>query len=380
MTLPIQDKAALSQLSVRNLHDYARSRNWSEQETWGDRAIVYSLGTGDVDLELLVPLRDSFADYAERVANIIATLAISEDRPELEVYFDLVEISSDVIRLSSSGRPDDHMLSLSEFSSLYAHSHELVTAAARAVETPKAAYRGNISKGVADYLSRLTPVRTSGSDYSLTLHSPVTRPLFEQRRIFDYHEEQNYMPFSRRTTMKLAEALQYTTTALSEVCLTSDLSVFDAASSYGVSANLCSSLSKLAKDASGIEIALFWALVRGDERPQEYRFGTNSIDILDDAAKELREAEPFLDHSFVAYVVRLEREPHEFDGRAIILADVDQTNRRLHVEFAESAFSQVIEAFQDRQQVSLVGDIRKKGRLLIAENPRHLRIMQDSDA
>ena len=364
-------------MSPINLHAYARSRDWVEQEIWNDRATIFTLAAGDSELEILVPLRDSFADYAERVSDAIRTLALAENRSETEIYLDLMEVGSDVIRCWSSLRPTTESLSLSEYSNLYSNVHDMISAAARAVEAPRAAYRGKLSKDISDYLSQVRPIAASTSSYSLILHSPVPLPLYEQGRMFDYGETQVHLPFSRRATLKLAEALDHTTSALTEVCKTSDLSIFEYASSYGVSANLCSAISRLAKGARGIEIGLYWAYVRGGDPPRQYSFSNNSVDILDDAAKELRDIEPFLDHSLLAYVVRLDREPDEFDGRAYILADIDGSARRLYVEFDESVFSQVIGAFENRHQIEVVGDVRKKGQMLILDKPRHLKIVED---
>lgn len=377
MNASIRDKVALSKLMVSNLHAYARSRNWNEQETWNDRAIVYTQQNAQDEFELLVPLRDTFADYAERVANILYTLSKAEDRSEEAVYLDLIEISADVIRFWSSFRPAEDTVSLAEYSNLYTNANDMLSAAARAVETPRAAYRGKISSYIAEYLSQVTPIMTTVQGYSLTLHSPVTQPLYEQRRFLDYSEEQSCLPFSRRATLKLAEALDHVTDALSYVYKTDDLSPFEEAVSHGVSANLCSSISRVAKDSGGLAIGLYWASIRGSELPRQYSFRPSSVDILEDAAKELRDTEPFLNHTLLAYVVRLEREPHEFDGKASILTNIDGASRRLHVEFKESDFSQVIGAFKDHQQIELVGDVRKKGPSLIVENPRHLKVVED---
>ena len=144
--------------------------------------------------------------------------------------------------------------------------------------------------------------------------------------------------------------------------------------SHGVSANLCDALANLAKKGEGIEIDLFWAPVRpstiGEHR---FQFSENlSADILTEAARSFRRNEPLLDETVVAQVVALAREPREFDGRATILYVQDGHPIRLNVQFEESSYTTVIRAFENRNPISLDGDIYRIGSGYELRNPRNL--------
>ena len=103
------------------------------------------------------------------------------------------------------------------------------------------------------------------------------------------------------------------------------LEPFKKAVDYGVSANLCDSVAELAKKGEGIAIDMTWAGVRpSDVSDSHFQFSSASADILVEAANSFRRDEPSYDERIVAQVVRLEREPAEFDGRATIISVRDR--------------------------------------------------------
>ena len=268
MISPVRDKDILNELTVFKLHAYARSHNWHETSRWHDKAIVYTLDNSSSNDKILLPIRNTFADYAERVANAIYTFAEVEHRSELDVYYDLLEVGVDIIWLSSSHHNDGYVLSLNEYSELYSNASALLTAAARSVEAPKAVHRGKISSEIVRYLAEVIPARSESKTYALTLHSPVTQSLYEPRLTEERSHYPRELPFSRRTTLLLADALDNTNAALNHIDTYDVVTAVCAAVGKGISANLCNAISCLAREAHGINITISWAGVNGTKRPQ----------------------------------------------------------------------------------------------------------------
>ena len=76
MLVQIQDQTALSSLSILSLRSYLTSRGWKSEGTWGSRpAVVYAKEHGGRSWEILVPTRDTIADYAESMAETVEVLA-----------------------------------------------------------------------------------------------------------------------------------------------------------------------------------------------------------------------------------------------------------------------------------------------------------------
>ena len=91
MLVQIRDRVALSSLSIVSLRSYLNSRGWSNEGPWGKRpATIYTKEHSGQNWEILVPIRDTIADYAERMAEAVSILASVEERSQLNVFYDLM--------------------------------------------------------------------------------------------------------------------------------------------------------------------------------------------------------------------------------------------------------------------------------------------------
>ena len=372
MLVQIQDQAALASLPIVNLRAYLHSRGWRNEGPWGTRpATIYVKEYAGRDWDILLPLRDTVADYAESMARSIAVLATVEGRSQLDLFLDVKAAGADVIRVHSTNGSVGESLSLRRSASLLNDAYNMLSSAARAVDKPQPAYRGKLSSDVAEYLDNVWPVPGYHEGYSLTLHSPVPAGVGVQQDFGDdYHS-----PFSRRATYKLAQALQHTDAAISQAVADDTLEPFELAVNHGVSANLCDSVAEMARQGHGIEIQLIWAGIRPSNNPaSHFQFSANSSDILIEAAKSFRQNDPSYDEQVVAQVVQLDREPDEFDGRATILCTRDERPVRIKVEFDKSVYDLVIKAFQEHEPVTLIGDIYRVGTGYELKNPRNLTL------
>ena len=377
MKVQIRDRDALSSLTTLNLRVYLRSRGWDDGGRWGERATIHIKEQGGRAWEILVPLRDTVADYAEAMAEAVAVLSAVEEQSQLDVFDDLQGAGADVIGLASLNGAAQGTPSLRQSADLLKDANDLLVAAARAVEKPQAAYRGGMSAAVAEYLGQVRPRPGYHEGYTLTLYSPVAPRLGEQQ---DLGDDNAYAPFPRRAALRLAEALQSANTAVSEAAAGSSLAPFEQAVSSGVSANLCDAAARLAKGGhrNGIGIAVDWAAVRPAGKPAaRFRFTGQSADILSDAARHLRSSEPSYGESVMATVVKLEREPDEFDGRAVILSLREERPIRMSALFEPAAYDTVIRAFRERTAVRLDGDIHPAGQGYELRNPRNLQLITD---
>ena len=375
MLVQIRDRTALSSLSIVSLRSYLTSRDWKNEGPWGKRpAIIFAKEHGGRTWEILVPTRDTVADYAENMAESVAVLAEVEERSQLDVFHDLNAAGADVIQLRSANGMVDEPISLRRSASLLKDAYDMLAASARAVEKPQPAYRGSMSSDVADYLDNVRPVPSHYQGYILTLHSPVPVGFGRQEDLGDdFHA-----PFSRRVTKTLARGLERTMASVEQVVADDNLEPFKKAVDYGVSANLCDSVAQLAKKGEGVAIDMTWAGVRPSDVPDShYQFSPASADILVEAANSFRRDEPSYDERIIAQVVQLEREPHEFDGRATIISVRDRRPIRMRVEFDQSVYVTVIRAFEEHASIRLDGDVHRLSSGYELRNPRNLSVLPD---
>ena len=376
MLVQIRDRAALSSLSVVSLRSYLNSRGWNNEGPWGKRpATIHTKEYGGRSWEVLVPVRDTIADYAESIAEAVSILASVEERSQLDVFYDLMGVGADIIHMHPVNGLARESLSLRQSTSLLNDAYDMLASAARAAEKPQAIYRGRISVDVAEYLDSVQPLLGYYEGYTLTLHSPVPAGFGRQLDLGDAF----HTPFPRRATSRLGQALEHTSAAIAEAVAGDTLEPFEGVVQHGVSANLCDSVAALAEKSRGIVIDLSWADVRPSNVPDShFEFSENSAGILTEAAASLRRNEPFLDESVIAQVVRLEREPEEFDGRAVILYVREGRPIRLKVEFEQSAYDMVIQAFQEHNPISVDGDIYRVGGGHELRRPHNLSLINVS--
>ena len=375
MQVSIRDRAALESLSVLSVRAYLESRGWINDGPWGrGRASLYLKEHEGRSRDVIVPNLDTAADYALRMSEAIATLAEVEQQSQLEVYYDVVSAGGDLVRLRSRNGKSAGSLSLRQSADMFNDAYTMLAAAARAAEKPQAVYRGSMSGNVSKYLDNVQPLPNYFDGYALALHSPVAAGIGEQQDFGDdFHT-----PFSRRATSQLGKALESATSAVSEAIANDTLEPFERAVSAGVSANLCTAVAELAEKGRGIDISLLWSNARPANVPSlNFPFTVNSSDILKEAAASFQRNEPFLDERLIAHIVKLEREPHEFDGRAVMSYVREGHPLRLSVQFEQADFDTVIRAFHDRHQVSVDGDIYRAGAGYELRRPHNLALITD---
>lgn len=373
MLAQIQDREELSSLSIVSFKTYLLSRGWKEEGPWGKRpATIFTKEQAGRTWEILLPVRDTIADYAESMADSITVLAEVEKRSQLDVFYDLKGACADTIRVSSMNGVKHRTPSLRQSADLLNGAYQMLASAARAAEKPQATYRGTTSSQVTEYLESVHPIPGYVQSYGVTLQSPVPARVGGQ-----LHPGDDFRPpFSRLTTLKLSEALEHSSNAISESVTENSLEPFQKGISHGVSANLCDSLAELAKRGEGIDIVLVWSDVRPSNTPEShFSFSVNSADILMEAAIHFRRHQPSYDEQISAHVVKLDRGPNEFDGRAVLLATRDDRLIPIRVQFDRSVYDVIIQAFREQRTINVDGDIHPVSNGYELRNPRNLNIL-----
>ena len=374
MKVEIHDREALGSLSLVSLLSYLRSHDWQDNGPWGmGLANLYLKDHGGRTHHIFVPVRDTLADYAQAMSEAVEAIAAVEERSELDVFYDLAGTGADVIRVGAPKGATNGTLSLRQNVELLNDAYRMVASAARAAEKPQAVYRGGMSAEVSEYLNSVQPMPNYYEGHTLTLHSPVPAGIGQG----DFGDEY-ILPFPRRATTKLADSLKHMEDAIDEARIGRTLEPFDLTVEHGVSANLCDSVAALAKKGRGIEIDLSWAEVRPSNVSNTmFKFSDDSADVLIDVAKSFRRNEPSFDERITARVVRLEKEPPGFDGKAVMLSMRDDRLVRIRVEFAPQVYDRVIEAFRELRTIALDGDVHPVGNTYELRNPRNLTLMAD---
>ena len=361
MDVLITDADALRRITPVLLGTYLSVQGWVRQQTWKERIVVWSREAEDRAVELLVPLREQSDAYAVRISEAVAVLAQLEERSQLAVYYDLVGAGADVIRLRPASSQARRDWSLNESADLIARTKDLLQAAARAAENPgRAVHHGRLSAAVQDYLRGVRPLPGYELGEELTVHSPVPMDYGTQTDLGDPFQQ----PFSRQVTHALNRSLAEVAKTAEAIIGGEDIASFESVARQGVSANLCEAVAALARQGRGVEVSVAWAPVRpSDVSGGRFSFAESAAEVLGQGADLLRQKHPFLDVLIQGEIVRLDRHSQEdFDGRAVVLAEVDARTVALEVQFDTSDRNEVLRAFRDNLQIQVYGNIYRQGR------------------
>ena len=361
MDVLITDSGALRRVTPALMGTYLNVQGWVRQETWKDRIVVWSMETEDRLTELLVPLREQSDAYAVRIAEGVAVLAQLEERSQLDVYYDLMGAGADVIRLRPMSGQAQKGWSLSDSADLLGRMKDLLQAAARAAESPgRPVYHGRLSATVQDYLRELRPLPGYEWGQELTIHSPVPVDYGTQTDLGD----SIWQPFPRQVTHSLNRGLSEVAKTAEAIIGGENIDSFEEVARQGVSANLCEAVAALARQSSGVEVSMAWAPVRpSDVSAGRFSFTESVADVLRGGADLLRQKHPFLDVLVQGEIVRLDRQSKEdFDGDAVVLAEVDGRNVTLDVQFDTNDCDEVLRAFREKRTIRVNGNIYRQGR------------------
>ena len=383
MDVRVNDERSLLSISSAALAAYLEQREWTPAGRIPDRSAVYTWEDRGRRWGVHVPERDTFPDHAESIARAIEVIAEAEQRTELDVFRALAGTGADTINITALHAPQAARLSFHDAGHLINDSYRLLSAAARATERHRAVFRGPASADVTTFLNSISPAPLDFDTFGLTLFSSVP-PAYGQARLSNGGGDVDsaLVPFSRRAVVGLADGLQAMASAIAEAKNKDDLAPFDDAVRSGVSANLCSATLGLVELSGefggGISVDVQWAPTRprNGKQTASAPFSKHELEIIQAAGDHLRANAPYADEHLVADVVRLEREPEEFDGRATLLADVDDRPRRIEVEFTEADYQFAIQAHDEKLIVELDGDLHPLGRGYELRNPRNVRLLE----
>ncbi len=336
MKVQIRDVDALRALKPLEVSAYLRAKGWRQAADLHGKASLWLLTSEGNEFDVTVPQRRDMGDYALRISEVLETLAKLEQRSELDVLRDLLTAAADLIRVRSPSQDADNgTLPLEQAVEFVERSRDMMLAAACATLDKRAFFAKRKAQQAMDYLSHVRMGKTERGSYVLTILSPVAPP-------------------------------------------------FQAAISKGVSANLCDAVVGLSDVSSGhgLEIQVSWSRSRpvdGDV-PARVFLASDTMPIIQEAARQFRETGPFEDVEVEGVVTRLDRGPEAVEGEVTIYGNVEGQFRRMTLRLEGETYSKAVQAHDLRQTVKCTGDLVKEGRGYRLQNPRRFEVLSGDES
>ena len=386
MKAVVVDDDALASLRPIDMASYLRANGWRLLDVDGNSPVsAWSKEGARGYFETEVPKHQHWRDYPKRVYELLAVLAEDEGRSPLDLFKDVSFSTRDVVRVRCvvDGRSDGSM-PLVDAAIMASASRNLMLAAACSTVEPRRAYHTRKPSVATDYLSQLSMGQTEHGSYVLTLFASVP-PSLQSQVPFGFASQEKFDddPFSRRVTKVLDAALESVSDAADVSMSTGELAAFEGAVDKGVSADLCEALALVGTCASVARVAIRigWASARnhpGGSRP-EHEFARDSLEVIREAGRMLRERTPEDDFELEGFVVDLDRPEQALFGRAVVAGAVGAQTRKIRLEVTGEAWNQANEAMSTRARVRCRGELVRDGRQYVLRNPRDFRLALTDD-
>jgi hypothetical protein len=323
---------------------------------------------------LFVPLSTAPADYEERLQEVVASLSAVEDRDVETVVTNLRYASADLIRVGLvSPRVGRGELPIDDGRRLFEGAREMMWSAACATVRPRPTFGPRAPSEAKNYLDGVRLGQTESGSYIVTVISEVAPN--EQRALVPDEAAHFDVPFERRVTNRLLEALNASRSAAGRVVADqADIEeTFQGVVDRGVSANLCAAIARMGAEqvAPEVRIRLDWAASwppTTDDVPS-VSFDASTLPVLQAAESVLRQLGPFEDEQVEGFVERLIRGKEDEIGTIVIDGTARGDRRRIHVDLPDEQYAQAITAHDERLPVRVRGSLEKEGRNWVLREP-----------
>lgn len=361
----------------KNIRLYLRTKGWERQADTSDSPDVWILPFENESYEVIAPSSSRARDFAQRVAELLRTLAIAEDRPEQDVLHELTTAAFDVQYVHTHFSLPPGTALLRDAADVFAAAQAMLSASTASLERPSLVLPSRHPRRTRDLMHRVLAGPPSAGSYVVSIMVPVppSSPPNEDPGPVDEENE----PFERAATRHLHRAL-VAARAAAIAAHNSDagLDPFLAGEASGISANLCEALAGLAGEpAVRFDVHFSWSLhrpVRGLE--PLVSFDDYTIPILREAARDLRTRLPEYEVRIRGSVIRLHREKPFGSGRVTIEGFVEgdppEKRRRVAMDLAEPDYETAISAHHYAVNVDVLGSLVQRGTHTYLKNVRFL--------
>ena len=344
----------------------------------GTLGSVWVATRGDQEVEVSLPADLRVGDFDLRMGELLVALALWEHRPQAEVFKDLQQLGSDVVRVRLSADRYDGTIPIGNGANLIDQAREMLLAAASSTVRRSPFFARRKPPEALDYLDRVRMGQTEIGSYVATFLSPVTPAQLPQGTL-DIAD-----PFERKVVETLIESLGAARDAAVAAHATGDYTGFVETVQIGVSANLCDAVAGLTEaghGAQGVEIAVTWSPLRptGEGAVSRVQVTPDLAPIFREAARTLKEQTPPADVVLVGPVVKLARAEGHPNGTIWLVGLVGQSLKTVAVTLGPAEYELAAEANLNEVHIQVRGTMVRTGRSYELQNPQDMTIFEEPD-
>jgi hypothetical protein len=358
---------------------YLTACGWRTIDTDPERYALWGLRRERKSFEAFLPLKETFSDYDQRIAELLSVLEVVESRPQLAIVEDILAAPFDVLRFSAIHEShEDGSVALDTGVALVARSRDMVMAASCAAVERRPFFPTRKPTEAVELIKSARLGQTETGSFVVRVYVPIMQPDSDpdpaQARIKGVEPDS----LGRKTTKTLLTAVARISAIASSGKSPRPVD-FGMAMKSGVTANLCDALTELrASGARAVELGVQWSLlVPAPSTPKAVRIDETADDVLRDASRFYRAHSDSRPGTVITgSVTVLRREQDQPAGEVTISTYVDDKPRKVLVALSGEQYHEAIEAHDLKLPVVCHGDLVKVGRQFELSNPKEFSVLR----
>ncbi|CUB01437.1 hypothetical protein [Comamonas thiooxydans] len=361
-------------VTIKQLETYLQKNGWSLDGKIRDVASVWHRAEV-MDAEVLLPTSVDLKDYAERMRDVVESIARFEKRSIEDITSEILDLFSSIVSIRVIGADTKGgAIPISDGVLLVSKAKEMLMSAAMAMFAKRKQFAGKPPKEAASYIDSLLLGQTQVGSYVVNVLVPQQDPPRQD-------SIQGAEPVEG-VALSLAHGLDALRTAGGQYDQTGDVAAFDKAVASGASANLCDALMGFSGEGQKRDFEIRISGASGpwfDGVTKVYSFVSEDVQTLKVAANYYRDDYVLRNQTIIGFVRKLHRDNGSNVGKVAIEASVNDSTRSVNIELDAKEYHEAVTAHDKRKWIECRGDIHIKGRTTRLLNHSNFRILEVGD-
>ena len=357
---------------------YVQSAGWTLVHKNADIAEIWALRGVPSAFEIHLPLDPLASGYPQRIKELLRELEAAEERSQLDIFLDMQSAACDVFRLGRSATSSRQISTLPGAAAMIEATQDILAAVTWSVVEPQPWFTGRRPREVTSMVESFE-VDLSHDPSSVCILSKLEPSLFNG-------SEDEFVPFSRRVSLKLRAALDRLEQALGDSRPLSGPGWLEGSFQCGLSSNVCQSLFDLLQrqhlSRRMLDVSVRLSPIRPFEGPafSRWSFRASQLGAIKEMGERLKAIASPADHRLLFLITAIETGKRGGKVRGVALFDDEA--RAIHFQVDEDLLRAAERARSENHAVRCQGRIRwdgAHGRYEVL-GPHDLEIVYTEDA
>src|SRR5260221_3467505 len=177
MRVSIKDMASLQGIDPAFVETYLASKGWERVTNIPNKASIWAIGKDD-PIQITLPTNRNFRDFPTRIGEVLQAIESVENRSQLFILTDLLNVNSDVVRIRiDTLKTTNNNLPIEDGFAVIQGAQNLLGATARAVVKPSPYFAGGKPAEVSTFLKNSLLGQAEPGSFVVTIIAPIKKTI-----------------------------------------------------------------------------------------------------------------------------------------------------------------------------------------------------------